>query len=97
MLTKNIFETLIAPIYSEKATVLSGNSKYTFKVASNATKACVKEAVEKLFEVKVLAVNIVVNKPKTKVFRGVKGKRSGFKKAIVTLEAGKVIEFTKGA
>ena len=55
------------------------------------------ESLCKLFEVKVLAVNILVNKSKNKVFRGVKGRRSGFKKAIVTLEPGKVIEFSKGA
>lgn len=97
MLSKNVFETLIVPVYSEKATELSAQSKFTFKVASNATKQCVKEAVEKLFEVKVLAVNILINKSKQKVFRGVKGRRSGFKKAIVTLEPGKVIEFSKGA
>ncbi|MDF3047862.1 MAG: rplW [Candidatus Midichloriaceae bacterium] len=96
MLSKNIFDVLIAPIYSEKATVQSELSKHTFKVAKNATKTSVKEAVEKLFSVKVIAVNMLNSKQKKKIFRGVAGTRQGYKKAIVTIEKGKMIEFSKG-
>ncbi len=96
MLSKNIFDVLLAPIYSEKATNQSELSKHTFKVAKNATKLTVKQAIEQLFSVKVLSVNILNNKPKKKVFRGVQGSRQGFKKAVVTIEKGKVIEFSKG-
>ena len=97
MLSKNIFDVIVAPIYSEKATMQSELSKYSFKIAKNATKLSVKLAIEELFSVKVMAVNILNSKSKKKVFKGVLGKRSGFKKAIVTLEKGKVIEFSKEA
>jgi large subunit ribosomal protein L23 len=97
MLSKNIFDVLVAPLYSEKSTNQSELSKHTFKVAKNATKSSVKEAVEQLFSVKVLSVNILNNKPKKKLFRGIEGKRQGFKKAVVTIEKGKIIEFNKGA
>lgn len=96
MLSKNIFDVLIAPIYSEKATVQAELSKHTFKVAKNATKLTVKQAIEQLFSVKVLSVNISNAKQKKKIFRGVEGARQGFKKAIVTIEKGKMIEFSKG-
>lgn len=97
MLGANIYNVILEPVYSEKATVLNEQSKYTFKVAKSATKLDVKNAIEKIFEVKVLDVNIINTKGKVKVFKGVKGNRSGYKKAIVSLEKGKVIEFTRGA
>jgi len=97
MLSKNIYDVLIEPIYSEKASVVSELNKHTFKVAKNATKQTIKEAVQKLFEVEVESVNVVNSKPKTKVFKGRIGKRSGFKKAVVTLKEGQMLEFTKGA
>lgn len=96
MLSKNIYDTIVAPIYSEKATVALELSKYTFKVSSNATKNSVKVAIEKIFSVKVKSVNIMNVKGQSRVFRGVKGRSSGIRKAIVTLDAGMVIEFDKG-
>lgn len=97
MLSSKLYDTLVAPVYSEKATSLTEASKYTFKVSPTSTKKDVKESVEKIFGVKVVSVNIIKSKPKNKIFKGVSGKRSGYKKAIVTLESGKTIDLTKGA
>ncbi len=97
MLSKNVFDVVIAPVYSEKATNQSVLSKHTFRVAKNATKLTVKQAIEHLFSVKVLSVNILNSKKKKKLFRGIEGVRQGFKKAIVTIEKGKIIEFNMGA
>ncbi|MBA4211351.1 MAG: 50S ribosomal protein L23, partial [Parvibaculum sp.] len=81
---------------TEKATMASEANQVIFKVASNATKPQVKEAVEKLFDVKVKAVNTLNRKGKTKRFRGIAGRQSDFKKAIVTLEEGHSIDVTTG-
>lgn len=91
-----MYEIISAPHITEKATLGSQYSQVTFKVPGSATKPQVKEAVETLFGVKVKAVNTVVQKGKTKRFRGVAGKRSDIKKAIVTLEAGQTIDTGTG-
>ena len=67
-----------------------------FRVAPKATKPQIKEAVEKLFDVKVTAVNTLVTKGKKKIFRGLRGQRSDVKKAIVTLAEGETIDVTTG-
>lgn len=90
------YNTIIAPHITEKATMGSEHGQVTFKVAIDATKPQIKEAVETLFGVKVKAVNTIVQKGKTKVFKGFKGKRSDFKKAIITLEEGQTIDTTSG-
>lgn len=90
------YDTIIAPIITEKATVLTDQNKYAFKVPLSATKDEVKAAVEALFKVKVLAVNTIRVKGKTKMFKGVPGKRSDTKKAIVTLAKGQSIDVTTG-
>ena len=90
------YGTILAPVITEKATMLSEHNKVVFRVPLTATKDQVKEAVEKLFNVKVAAVNTIRNKGKTKRFRGVEGKRSDTKKAIVTLLAGYSIDVTTG-
>jgi large subunit ribosomal protein L23 len=74
--------------------MVSENNQVMFKVAMTATKPDIKEAVERLFNVKVLAVNTLIRKGKNKRFRGVKGQQSDFKKAIVTLEEGQTIDIT---
>ena len=78
------------------ATVASEHNKVVFRVASKATKPQIKEAVEKLFDVKVKSVNTLVRKGKTKVFRGNFGSQSDTKRAIVTLEEGHRIDVTTG-
>ena len=83
-----------APLVTEKSTMVSENNQVMFKVAMTATKPDIKEAVERLFNVKVVAVNTLIRKGKVKRFRGVKGQQSDFKKAIVTLEEGQTIDIT---
>jgi large subunit ribosomal protein L23 len=90
--TEKNYNTILAPHVTEKATLGSENGQVTFKVAIKATKPEIKEAVENLFDVKVKAVNTLIQKGKTKRFKGIAGRRSDFKKAIVTLEEGQVID-----
>lgn len=90
------YDTIIAPVITEKATLLSEQNKVVFRVPLTATKKDIKEAVEALFKVKVGAVNTVLRKGKTKNFRGIPGKRSDFKNAVVTLLDGYSIDVTTG-
>ncbi len=90
------YDVILSPVITEKATVLSEKNQVVFKVAGDATKPQIKAAVEKLFEVKVKAVNTLVRKGKKKLFRGRPGQQSDVKKAIVTLEAGQTIDVTTG-
>ncbi|MBI1300313.1 MAG: 50S ribosomal protein L23 [Alphaproteobacteria bacterium] len=87
-----MYSVVRTPHVTEKATLGSMNNQVTFQVDKDATKPQIKEAVEGLFGVKVKGVNTIVQKGKTKRFRGVAGKRSDFKKAIVTLEDGQTID-----
>ena len=89
-----LYDVIRAPLVTEKSTMVSENNQVMFKVAMTATKPDIKEAVERLFNVKVLAVNTLIRKGKNKRFRGVKGQQSDFKKAIVTLEEGQTIDIT---
>jgi len=90
------YDILIAPVITEKATTASEHSQVVFKVAMNATKPQIKEAVEKLFDVKVKRVNTHIRGGKLKVFRGSRGRQSDVKRAIVTLEEGHAIDVTTG-
>ena len=90
------YDVIVAPVITEKATNLSDFNKVVFRVAPDATKPQIKEAVERLFDVKVTAVNTLVTKGKNKVFRGRKGRRADVKKAIVTLAEGESIDVTTG-
>ena len=90
------YDTIIAPVITEKSTVQSEQNKVVFRVPLAATKKDIKEAVEKLFNVKVGAVNTLVRKGKTKNFRGTPGKRSDHKNAVVTLLDGYSIDVTTG-
>ena len=90
------YDVIVAPVVTEKATLASEHNKVLFKVASKATKPQIKEAVEKLFDVKVKSVNTHVRKGKLKAFRGTVGEQSASKRAIVTLEEGHRIDVTTG-
>ena len=90
------YDTILAPVITEKATLLSEQNKVVFRVAMEATKDDIATAVEELFKVKVMKVNTLIQKGKTKRFRGHKGRRSDIKKAIVTLAAGQSIDITTG-
>ncbi|MGO9173123.1 MAG: 50S ribosomal protein L23 [Rhodomicrobium sp.] len=94
MREEELYDVLRSPLVTEKSTMASEHSQVVFRVAMSATKPEIKEAVERLFNVKVLAVNTLIRKGKTKRFKGVKGQQSDFKKAIVTLEEGQAIDIT---
>ena len=90
------YEVILSPVITEKATLASEQSQVMFKVAKGATKPQIKEAVEKLFDVKVKSVNTHIRKGKVKAFKGTVGEQSPTKRAIVTLEAGHTIDVTTG-
>ena len=90
------YDVLVAPIVTEKATTASEHNQVIFKVARTATKPQIKDAVEKLFDVKVKSVNTLTRKGKLKAFRGSLGVQSDTKRAIVTLEEGHRIDVTTG-
>jgi large subunit ribosomal protein L23 len=90
------YDIIVAPVVTEKATMASEHNKVVFRVASKATEPQIKEAVERLFDVKVKRVNTLVRKGKTKVFRGSFGSQSDVKRAVVTLEEGHRIDVTTG-
>jgi large subunit ribosomal protein L23 len=90
------YDVIISPVITEKATFASDRNQVIFRVAPHATKPQIKEAVEKLFDVKVKRVNTLVRKGKVRNFRGMRGVLSDVKKAIVTLEEGHRIDVTTG-
>ncbi|QNQ07966.1 MULTISPECIES: 50S ribosomal protein L23 [Sphingomonas] len=90
------YDVIVAPHITEKATLLSEHNAVVFKVAGDATKPEIKAAVEALFSVKVLGVNTIVQKGKTKKWKGVPYTKSDVKKAIVTLADGQSIDVTTG-
>jgi large subunit ribosomal protein L23 len=96
MTREQMYDTIIRPVITEKATNASEHNQVTFRVPLSATKPEIKEAVEGLFSVKVTAVNTMVVMGKTKRFKGHPGKRSDWKKAIVTLAEGQRIDVTTG-
>ncbi len=94
--TPKHYDTILAPVITEKATVLSEQNKVVFKVAMDATKDEIADAVEALFKVQVTKVNTLLVQGKVKRFRGILGKRNDMKKAIVTLADGQSIDITTG-
>ena len=90
------YDVIVAPHITEKATLLSEHNAVVFKVSNDATKPEIKAAVEALFNVKVLGVNTIVQKGKTKKWKGVPYTKSDVKKAIVTLADGQSIDVTTG-
>ncbi|PWR19075.1 50S ribosomal protein L23 [Zavarzinia compransoris] len=90
------YDVILSPVITEKSTAASEHNQVVFKVPLTATKPEIKAAVEKLFQVKVTAVNTIRTEGKTKRFRGRLGKRSDVKKAVVTLAEGQSIDVTTG-
>jgi large subunit ribosomal protein L23 len=90
------YDVILSPVVTEKATMGSEHNQVIFKVAKSATKPQIKEAVEKLFNVKVAGVNTLTRKGKVRFFRGKRGMQSDVKRAIVTLEEGHTIDVTTG-
>jgi large subunit ribosomal protein L23 len=93
---EKMYQTILAPLVTEKATALSEQNQFVFRVSIEATKPEIKASVEALFGVKVLAVNTLVVKGKTKRFKGRPGQRSDWKKAMVKLAEGQSIDLTTG-
>ena len=92
--SEKVFEIIRNPLISEKTTFVSQFNYYVFKVAPKSTKPEIKQAVEKLFNVKVLSVNTLNQNGKVKKFRNIIGKRPNFKKAFVKLAEGNTIDTT---
>ena len=90
------YDVIVSPSITEKSTMVSEHNQVIFNVRRNATKPEIQAAVEQLFNVKVKAVNTLNRKGKIKRFKGIIGKRSNIKKAIVTLEDGQSIDITTG-
>ena len=90
------YDVILSPVITEKSSDASESNQVVFKVHLNATKPQIKDAVEKLFGVKVLTVNTLTRKGKTKFFRGVKGTQKDTKKAVVRLAEGDKIDVTTG-
>ena len=92
----NYIDSIINPIITEKATILSEQNKTVFKVHKNANKQIIKKNIEKLFKVNVIKINIINQKSKLKMKQGRKSIKSGYKKAIVTLKKGQSIDLSMG-
>jgi large subunit ribosomal protein L23 len=90
-------QVLLAPVVSEKSYALAESSKFTFKVHPDAHKTQIRQAVEELFDVKVVAVNVLKVQAKPKRRGTFKGTRPGWKKAVVQLREGDTIEVFGGA
>lgn len=93
---ERIYDIIRAPVITEKSTLVSEHNQVTFKVPLDATKPEIRQAVEEVFKVKVTGVNTLRSKGKTKRFRGIMGRRSDQKKAVVTLAEGQRIDVTTG-
>ena len=90
------YDVILAPHITEKSTMASEHNAVVFKVSGDATKPQIKEAVEAIYDKKVVGVNTLVMKGKSKRWRGEPYKRNDVKKAIVTLAEGEMIDITSG-
>lgn len=96
MSKEKFYNIVVSPVITEKATMASENNQVVFNVAKSASKPQIKAAVEGLFGVEVKAVNTMVRKGKEKKFKGMVGRQSDVKKAIITLKDGHSIDVTTG-
>tara|TARA_Y100000590_G_scaffold28817_1_gene32257 strand:+ start:203 stop:496 length:294 start_codon:yes stop_codon:yes gene_type:complete len=92
----NLLDFIISPRVTEKATSLSEQNKVVFQVRKDIEKKMIKKSVEKIFKVNVTKINTINIKGKSKMVRGRKAYKSGYKKAIVTLKKGQSIDLTTG-
>tara|TARA_A100001037_G_scaffold224657_1_gene202577 strand:+ start:282 stop:605 length:324 start_codon:yes stop_codon:yes gene_type:complete len=96
MTINQAYDLIFAPVVTEKSTMGSENNQVTFRVSLTATKPQIKAAIETLFKVKVNSVNTLKQRGKIKRFKGKLGKRPDYKKAIVSLAEGEMIDVTTG-
>ena len=92
----NLLDTIVSPVITEKATSLSEFNKMVFRVHKGASKNSIKKSIEKIFKVNVIKINTINLKGKTKLVKGKKSSRPGYKKAIVTLKKGQSIDLATG-
>jgi len=91
-----VYDIILSPVITEKSTNLSGLNKITFKVSKTASKTLIKKSIEKLYKVNVIKVNTLLSKDRFKTVRGKIAKKSGNKKAIITLKEGQSIDIAAG-
>ena len=96
MSNMNYYDIIKKPILTEKSNAIENLGKYVFIVDSESNKLQIRKAIEKIFGIEVVKVNIINMDGKVKIFKGRKGKRSSYKKAIITTKDKKKIEFSKG-
>jgi len=92
----NLLDTIVSPVITEKATTLSEFNKMVFRVHKGASKNSIKKSIEKIFKVNVIKINTINLKGKTKLVKGKKSSKPGYKKAIVTLKKGQSIDLATG-
>lgn len=92
LVNPSLYDVIVSPIVTEKSHSLAEHGKVVMFVSNDSSKPKIKEAVEKIFDVKVDKVNVINVKGKTKTFKGVKGRRSDKRKAIITLKEGENID-----
>ena len=92
----NLLDTIVSPVITEKATTLSEFNKIVFRVHKGASKNSIKKSIEKIFKVNVIKINTINLRGKTKLVKGKKSSRPGYKKAIVTLKKGQSIDLATG-
>ena len=96
VVSEKLYDVLTTPVITEKSTIAAERNQFVFKVPLEATKPEIAAAVEGLFKVKVKAVNTLRVEGKNKMFRGMRGRRSDWKKAIISLVDGEKIDLTTG-
>ena len=92
----HLYDTIISPVVTEKSTNLSEQNKIVFKVSNKLNKIILKKNIEKIFKVNVIKINTINLRGKTKLVRGKKSRRPGYKKAIVTLKKGQSVDLATG-
>jgi len=92
----NHLDTIISPNVTEKSTTLSEFNKFVFKVHKGASKNSIKRSIEKIFKVNVMKINTINLRPKSKIVKGKKSIKPGYKKAIITLKKGQSIDLATG-
>ena len=90
------YDKILSPVVTEKSTNMSEQNKIVFKVPNSSNKEIIKKNIEKIFKVKVVKINIINSKMKKKIKQGKLTKKSGYKKAIITLKKGQSIDLTSG-
>jgi large subunit ribosomal protein L23 len=90
------YDIILTPIITEKSTNMSSLNKVTFKVSRTASKTLIKKSIEKLYKVNVVKINTLNSKDRTKIVKGRIAKKSGYKKAIITLKEGQSIDIAAG-